>query len=180
MRKKCYEDDLYRCYGRKETFLEYLTRNQEKKFTVVLRKSQACKNKLFKFFWKYRLRKHSEKSNIWISDVTQIGRGFCLVHGGPVIINPNAIIGENVNVANGVTIGQENRGKRIGAPTIGSEVWIGTNAVIVGKINVGNDVMIAPNAFVNFDVPSHSIVVGNPGKIIHRDYATEGYINRKV
>lgn len=48
---------------------------------------------------------------------------------------------------------------------------------MVGKINIGDDVLIAPNAFVNFDVPSHSIVIGNPGTIIIRENATESYIN---
>lgn len=45
---------------------------------------------------------------------------------------------------------------------------------------IGDDVLIAPNAYVNFDVPSHSVVVGNPGKIISRENATEGYITYKV
>ena len=89
-------------------------------------------------------------------------------------------MGKNINLSTGVTIGQENRGKRKGAPTIGNKVWIGPNAVIVGKITIGDDVLIAPLTYVNFDVPSHSIVIGNPGKIIHRDNATEEYINRTV
>ena len=97
-----------------------------------------------------------------------------------IAINPKAKLGKNINIAQGVTIGQENRGKREGVPTIGNEVWIGTNAVIVGNITIGDDVLIAPLSFVNFDVPSHSIVIGNPAKIIHRDNATEGYINNKV
>lgn len=80
----------------------------------------------------------------------------------------------------GCTVGRENRGKRNGAPTIGNEVWIGSNAVVVGKIVIGDDVLIAPNAYVNFDVPSHSVVMGNPGKIIPRENATEGYITYKV
>ena len=89
-------------------------------------------------------------------------------------------MGKNINLSTGVTIGQENRGKRKGAPTIGNNVWIGPNAVIVGKITIGDDVLIAPLTYVNFDVPSHSIVIGNPGKIIHQDNATEEYINRTV
>jgi serine O-acetyltransferase len=48
---------------------------------------------------------------------------------------------------------------------------------VVGKIEIGNDVLIAPNTYVNFDVPSHSIVVGSPGIIIPREKATEGYVN---
>ena len=83
-------------------------------------------------------------------------------------------------MAPGVTIGQENRGKRKGCPVIGDNCWIGTNAVIVGKITIGNDVLIAPLSFVNFDVPSHSIVIGNPAKIIHKENATHEYINRTV
>ena len=53
------------------------------------------------------------------------------------------------------------RGKRKGTPTIGNRVWIGVGAVIVGNINIGDDVIIAPNSFVNIDIPSHSIVFGN-------------------
>lgn len=71
-------------------------------------------------------------------------------------------------------------GGRQGAPVIGNEVWIGINAAIVGKVTIGDDVLIAPNSYVNCDVPSHSIVFGNPCIIKHREDATEGYINRKV
>ena len=70
----------------------------------------------------------------------------------------------------------ENRGKRKGCPVIGNHVWIGAGAVVVGKIFIGDDVLIAPNTFVNCDVPSHSIVYGNPCIIKHRDFATENYI----
>ena len=80
----------------------------------------------------------------------------------------------------GVTIGQENRGNRKGVPTIGNSVWIGINATVVGNITVGDDVLIAPNTFVNCDVPSHSIVMGNPCIIKHCDNATASYIERKV
>ena len=55
-------------------------------------------------------------------------------------------------------------------------MWIGAGAVVVGKIFIGDDVLIAPNTFVNCDVPSHSIVYGNPCIIKHRDFATENYI----
>jgi serine O-acetyltransferase len=48
----------------------------------------------------------------------------------------------------------------------------------VGKIVIGDNVLIAPNSYVNFDVPSHSIVIGNPAKIISRNNPTEGYINK--
>ena len=71
-------------------------------------------------------------------------------------------------------------GGRRGAPVIGNEVRIGINAAIVGNITIGDDALIAPNSYVNCDVPSHSIVFGNPCIIKHRENATEGYINRRV
>ena len=67
------------------------------------------------------------------------------------------MIGKNINIATGVTVGQKNRGERKGCPIIGDNVWIGTNSVIVGNITIGTDVLIAPLAYVNFDVPDHSI-----------------------
>jgi len=92
----------------------------------------------------------------------------------------NAIIGKNCNIAQGVTIAQSNRGKNQGTPSIGNQVWIGPNAVIVGKINIGNNVLIAPNAYVTTDVPDNSIVIGNPAIITSNIKATENYINYQV
>ena len=77
----------------------------------------------------------------------------------------------------GVLIGQENRGSRKGTPIIGNSVWLGINSAVVGSVSVGDDVLIAPNSFVNCDIPSHSIAIGNPCRIIHKDNATESYIN---
>jgi serine O-acetyltransferase len=115
-----------------------------------------------------------------ISADNKIGPGLYIGHPYGITINPAAILGCNINIHKGVTIGRENRGSRDGAPVIGDSVWIGVNATIVGKITVGNDVMIAPNAFVNCDIPDHSVVFGNPCVIKHRDNATAGYINHKV
>lgn len=115
-----------------------------------------------------------------IPDRATIGYGFYINHSGPIVINPNTIIGKNVNVHNGVTIGQQNRGKNIGSPIIGDNVWIGANAIIVGKVNIGNNVLIAPGSYVNFDVPNDSIVIGNPGVIKHCKYATESYIQNPI
>ena len=101
-------------------------------------------------------------------------------HAHNINVNPKVVIGQNCNLNKGCTIVVENRGKRKGTPVLGDDVWIGTNAVVVGNITIGSDVLIAPNAYVNFDVPSHSIVLGNPGKIIKKNNATEGYIMNKI
>lgn len=106
----------------------------------------------------------------------QIGPGLYIGHPYAITINPDAVIGKHVSLSKGVTIGQENRGKRKGVPTIGDNVWVGVNATIVGKVYIGNDVLVAPNSFVNCDVPDHSVVYGNPCVIKHVDNATMGYL----
>lgn len=121
----------------------------------------------------------SKKSGIQIPTDTKIGKGFLIAHFGTIIINPAVTIGKNVNIAPNVVIGKANRGEKKGTPTIGDEVWIGAGAVITGNINIGNDVLIAPNSFVNTDIPDHSIAIGNPAVIHRREHATEDYINRK-
>lgn len=99
-------------------------------------------------------RKHMQtKYGLEIGNGNNIGPGLYLGHAHSIAVNPRARLGKNCNLHKGVTIGQENRGKRIGTPVIGDNVWVGTNAVVVGGITVGDNVLIAPNAFVNQDIP---------------------------
>ena len=125
-------------------------------------------------------RKLKQKMNIEIFGKTNIGKGLYIGHPYGITIKPETTIRNNCNIHKGVTIGQENRGKRKGVPTIGNEVWIGVNATVVGKATIGDDVLIPPNPFVNCDIPPHSVVFGNPGVIKYKDNATEGYINNKI
>ena len=122
------------------------------------------------------LRQSTYHLSLDIHSNTQIGAGFVLHHPYNIAVNGKAVLGENVTLYHGCTIGAEFRGMRAGNPTLGNNVWVGSNACIVGDINIGNDVLIAPLTFVNFDVPDHSIVIGNPGRIIPREHATEFYI----
>lgn len=117
----------------------------------------------------------SRKTGIEILPQTRIGAGFRMVHPYNITINENAIIGENVNMYKGSTIGIS-AGKHHGCPTIGNKVQIGINSTVIGKIQIGNDVLVAPNTLVNFDVPDHSIVIGNPAKVIHKENATRDYV----
>lgn len=175
--KDIIKKDLYRRYGEKgETVFDKLLRPPEIKFLIALRRANGSRNP----FAKMRLRRISHKTGIQIPACTKIGEGFYIGHFGSIVINPNAVIGKNVNIAVGVTIGRENRGLRRGVPVIGDDVWIGTNAAVFGNIKIGNDVLIAPLSFVNFDVPDHSIVIGNPAKIISRENAIAHYINNRV
>lgn len=149
-------------------------------FQVYLRKTQMSHNKLLKLMYKGMFAYYRRKNMCELSDGLIIGPGLYIGHPFGITINPDTVIGKNVNIHKGVTLGRENRGLRKGAPIIGSNVWIGVNSTIVGKIHIGNDVLIAPNSFVNFNVPDHSVVIGNPGRIIHKLGATVGYISNMI
>lgn len=107
-------------------------------------------------------------THIQIPYSTSIGSGFRIVHFGAIVVNPNAQIGKNFNISHGCLIGNA-QGKRAGTPVIGDNVCMNANSVIIGNCKIGNNVLIAPGAFINFDVPDNSIVIGNPGKIIQRE-----------
>ena len=178
---KQFSKDLYRYYGEKgESFAKRLLRPVEIKYIALFRKANTARIKPLKLYYTVKLKLLSNKTYIQIPAKTQIGEGFYIGHSGRVIIHPDAKIGKNVNVSTGVTIGFENRGARKGAPIIADNCWIGANSVIVGNVKIGEDVMIAPLTFVNFDVPAHSIVIGNPAKIISKENATKDYIQNKV
>ena len=150
------------------------------KFQVYFRKCQDAKNPLSKQIYRVLYRMSANKSHIEISSKNKIGYGLYIGHPYCITVNASATIGNNCNIHKGVTIGQENRGKRKGAPTIGNCVWIGINSTVVGNVTIGDDVLIAPNTFVNCDVPPHSIVFGNPCIIKPKENATEDYINNRV
>ena len=172
-----FRKDLYRYYGEEgEPFLKKVFRPLEIKYISLLRKANMCRFLPLKIFYILRLMCMSKKTHIQIPARTKIGEGLYIGHLGRVIVHPEAKLGKNINIGTGVTIGMENRGKRKGAPQIGDRCWIGTNAVIVGNIKIGSDVLIAPLTYVNFDVPDHSIVIGNPGRIIPKKNATEDYV----
>ncbi len=179
--KSEFSKDLYRYYGEKgETFFQRLLRPIELKYIALFRKANTCKFRPLKLYYTVKLKLMSYKTHIQIPARTKIGEGFYIGHSGRVIIHPEAQLGKNINVGTGVTIGYENRGERRGAPTFEGNCWIGTNSVVVGNVKIGEDVMIAPLTFVNFNVPAHSIVIGNPAKIISKEHATDGYICNKV
>lgn len=131
---------------------------------------------LTKLFWSFLLYRTRVKTGIQIPVGTKIGLGMRILHFGTIVVNPYAVNGKNFNIAQGVLIGNS-EGKNAGVPTIGDNVYCGANSIIIGNAKIGNDVLIAPGAFVNFDVPDNSIVIGNPGRIIQRDSSpTKKYI----
>lgn len=120
---------------------------------------------------------YKTRFSIDIYTETEIGSGLYLGHVYGIIINPKAKIGKNVNISQGVTIGQANRGKKKGFPVIGDNVFIGPGVCILGNINIGNNVAVGANAVVTDDLPDNAVAVGIPAKIISYDGA-EGMIYR--
>jgi len=173
--------DCYRVIGKEISIVNFFKayRNQGFRFIFFQRIGFFYKRNLFlKFLSKIMTRHYCYKFGFQIPITTKIGKGVYFSHFGTVVINEDAVIGENCNINHNITIGRQNRGTKKGSPIIGNFVWLGTGSVIVGNITIGNNVLIAPNSYVNFNVPSNSVVMGNPGKILENENATEGYINK--
>ncbi len=98
-----------------------------------------------------------------------IGNGFFIDHGTGVVIGETAVVGDNVTLFQGVTLGGtgKERGKR--HPDIGNNVVVGTGAKILGNIIIGENSYIGANAVVLNNVPPNSTVVGVPGRVTRQD-----------
>lgn len=176
--------DLYRYRGQADmhALLSAYLREPGFRFTYYLRKVAFYSKKkksygIFAYFYnRLQLNHYRFRYGFDISPTTSIGPGLYIGHFGGVVISPHAILGSNINIAQGVTIGAASRGPRKGAPTLEDRVWVGANATIVGKVTIGHDALIAPGAYVNFDVPSMAVILGNPGKVVSAS-GSKGYVN---
>jgi serine O-acetyltransferase len=114
-------------------------------------------------------------TGISIPASAQIGHSFYIGHFGGIIINADAIIGSNCNIAQGVTIGMSGQREKRGVPVIGNNVFIGANAVVVGKINVGNNTVIGACSMVNSSLEEDAVALGVPAIVISKK-GSKGYI----
>ncbi len=98
-----------------------------------------------------------------------VANGLFIDHGMGVVIGETSVIGNNVTLFQGVTLGGtgKERGKR--HPTLSNNVVVGTGAKILGNITIGDNVQVGANAVVLRDVPTGSTVVGVPGRIARRE-----------
>lgn len=95
-----------------------------------------------------------------------IGRQFYIGHFGGIIINANAVIGDNCNISQGVTIGVSGRGDQRGVPVIGNNVYIGASATVAGAITVGDYAVIGANSLVIKNVEEATTVLGVPAQVV--------------
>ncbi len=107
-------------------------------------------------------------TGIEIHPGTTIGRRFFIDHGMGVVIGETAEIGDNVTLYHGVTLGGTTWKKVKRHPTIGNNVVVGTGAKILGPVKIGDNTRIGANSVVVSEIPSNSIVVGIPGKVVFR------------
>ena len=105
-------------------------------------------------------------SSVRIPCSCEIGAGVWIAPGGRVHLADGVRIGEHCGIAHGVTM--ETSGKRDapGAPELGNRVYVGPNAILVGKIRVGDDALVCPGAVLMRSVPPRAVVLGNPARIV--------------
>jgi len=123
----------------------------------------------FFFFW---LRRLKIKYGFDISYRTQIGKGFYIGHFGSIVIHGDAVIGENCNISQGITIGVSNYGSKIGVPTIGNFVFLGPNAGVFGKITIGNNVTVGANTVVTESVADGKTILPAKAIVLDKDLSS--------
>ena len=98
-----------------------------------------------------------------------LGHGAFIPHVGNIIVHYQSCIGDNCTLTQGVTLGQAGRGDNNGVPVLGDRVYLAPGAKILGKITIGNDVVVGANAVVVKSVPAGAVVGGIPAKILNMD-----------
>lgn len=112
---------------------------------------------------------YAEKYALMIYPETKVGYGLYLGHGFNTLINTHAIIGNNVNLSHGVSLGSNTTM----AAKIGDNVYIGPNVCTVGNCRIGNGATIGAGTVVTHDIPENSTAVGAPARVIgpsHPEY----------
>ena len=177
--------DLFRYKGKTDiiTFMNTYFTILEFRYIFWLRTASKFKNtSLCKAFYcisrviLYRLK---IKLGINIPYNTNIKPGFYIGHFGTIVVDHKVKIGWNCNISCGVILGFANRGKNIGVPEIGNNVYIGPGAKVIGKIKIGNNVAIGANCVVTKNISDNAVVVGVPGRIVSSK-GSEGYVCNTV
>lgn len=106
-------------------------------------------------------------TSIELPFTVEIGSGCFFPHVGSIVIHYRSKVGNNCTFVQDITIGLAGRGTEEGAPVIGSQVYIGAGARVIGPIVIGDNVVIGANAVVTKDVPDNAVVAGIPAKIVN-------------
>jgi serine O-acetyltransferase len=109
---------------------------------------------------------------ITIASRAHIGRRLSIEHHGCIVIHGASVIGDDCLIRQGVTLGNAGPGDFQCAPRIGNRVHIGAGAKVLGDITVGDDVVIGANAVVVHDIPSNCVVGGVPAIVLKTNHAS--------
>lgn len=172
-KNNCMESDSYRLFKDDRRILHMI---KDYRFLYMYMWRKIKSGSKLSIIYKILMRNMKKHYHIEIPYSVEIGEGLLLEHAYNITLNSKTVLGKNVTLYKGCTVGVANNG----VPIIGDNVFIGLNSTVVGGVKIGNDVLIAPNSFVNFDVPDHSVVIGNPGTIHRKNGATEGYIMNPI
>lgn len=168
------KSDLYRYYGDTslKSFIKGYLTNRSFNFTFWLRlanKNSPVNKFALPIYYYKRL-----KYGIDISHKMQLGYGLYIGHGGPLVVNSTAIIGNNVNLSQYTSIGA-NSGK---AAIIGDNVYIGPNVCVIENVSIGNNATIGAGSVVTKDIPADATAVGNYAKVVNFNHPAQ-YIGNK-
>lgn len=105
-------------------------------------------------------------TTVRIPRACEVGAGIWIAGGGRIHVADGARIGDYCAIAHGVTIEASGKRDARGAPAIGDRVYIGPNAILLGKITVGDDALVCPGAVLMRSVPARAVVLGNPARIV--------------
>lgn len=130
-------------------------------------------HKLFKLNWLFLARLISQISRFFtgieIHPGAQIGRRFFIDHGMGVVIGETCIIGNDVTLYQGVTLGGTGKEKGKRHPTLEDHVLVATGAKVLGNITIGKNSKVGAGSVVLQNVPPNATVVGIPGKVVIKD-----------
>jgi serine O-acetyltransferase len=119
---------------------------------------------LWNWGWHIPARMHSQWTRLWtgieIHPGAKLGRRVVIDHGMGVVIGETAIVGDDVLIYHGVTLGGKVNDRVKRHPTIGNNVLLGAGAKIIGDIEIGDGAMIGANAVVTKNVPAGAVIVG--------------------
>ncbi len=108
-------------------------------------------------------------TGIEIHPGAEIGRRLFIDHGMGIVIGETAIIGDDVTLYQGVTLGGTGKEKGKRHPTLGNNISIGSGAKLLGNITIGDNCRVGAGSVVLRNVPANSTIVGVPGHIVLRD-----------
>ena len=170
--------------------LEYIKKYIEEEIQVVRERDPAIHNKwevfLYSSFWavlmyriahRFYLKKHyftarlisqiaRNRTGIEIHPGAKIGKGFFIDHGSGVVVGETTIIGNNVTLYQGVTLGGTGKEKGKRHPTLEDNVMVSVGAKVLGSFTIGENSKIGAGSVVLNEIPKNCTVVGVPGKIV--------------